>query len=126
MSPDESNDFLRPPNDGAYETEEVRTGPPLDYVAEKFRRCLEGLHGAIREIQSGSQPDATTGDGGQAESVPYQARYAFHSAIVGYLALHNLLALANQDDLDERLLTHSRDEFSDWLDRIKQAGSLTG
>ena len=32
------------PNGGAYECEETRTGPPLEYVAEKLRRTLEALH----------------------------------------------------------------------------------
>ncbi len=41
MSPDHPDDFFRPPNDNAYETDEVRTGPPLAYVAEKVRHTLE-------------------------------------------------------------------------------------
>ena len=28
----------------AYTCTETRTGPPLRYVAEKLRRCVEGLH----------------------------------------------------------------------------------
>ena len=54
------------------------------------------------------------------------ALYAFRSGIVGYLALNNMLALANEHDLDDRLLAYSRDEFKEWLDRIDQAGSVTG
>jgi len=30
----DSDEMFRGPNDGAYEKEEIRTGPPLDYVAE--------------------------------------------------------------------------------------------
>jgi len=45
---------------------------------------------------------------------------------LGYLALNNMLALANEKDLDDRLLAYSRDEFKEWLDRIDQAGSVTG
>ena len=51
MSADNPNDFFRPPNDNAYEADELRTGPPLDYVAEKFRHCLECLHCTIHEIE---------------------------------------------------------------------------
>jgi hypothetical protein len=54
------------------------------------------------------------------------ALYAFRSALVGHLALNNMLALANNHDLDDRLLAYSRDEFKAWLDRIDQAGSVTG
>jgi len=37
-----------------------------------------------------------------------------------------MLALANDNDLSERLITYSRDEFKEWLDRIDQGGSVTG
>ena len=51
---------------------------------------------------------------------------AYRSGIVGYLALKNMLALANDTDLGDRLLIYSRDDFKEWLDRIDQAGSVTG
>ena len=35
---EEEDDFLRGPNDDAYEEEQVRTGPPLQYVAERTGR----------------------------------------------------------------------------------------
>ena len=50
MNPDDPDDCLRPPNDSAYETSEVRTGPPLAYVAEKVRHTLEALHSLIQEL----------------------------------------------------------------------------
>lgn len=94
MSTDDTDDVLPgSPNDEAYEKQEVRSGPPLDYVAEKFRHCLEGLHGAIRDIGRGPQTDPATTDAGQDDLIGFQAKYAFHSAVVGYLALHNMLAL---------------------------------
>ena len=126
MATDEPGDFLLPPNDNAYETEELRTGPPLDYVAEKFRHCLEGLHGTIHEIERGSGKETTTTDANQDDSVGFQAKYAFQSAFVGYLALKNMLALANDNDLSSRLSSYSREEFRNWLDQIDQGGSVTG
>ena len=45
---------------------------------------------------------------------------------MSYLALNNMLALAKETDLDDRLLACSPDEFKKWLDRIDQAGSVTG
>ena len=126
MATDEPDDFFRPPNDNAYETDELRTGPPLDYVAEKFRYCLEGLHGTIHEIERGSRTESVTTDANQDDLVGFQATYAFRSAIVGYLALKNMLALANDNDLSGRLSLYSRDEFKNWLDRIDQGGSVTG
>ncbi len=133
MSPDDPDDLFRPPNDNAYETDEVRTGPPLDYVAEKLRHNLESLHSLIHEIQRRVPEDLSVGDpsAGPPVSVKEEyllptAHYGFRCAIVGYLALKNMLALANDNDLYERLLAYSRDEFKEWLDRIDQAGSVTG
>ena len=45
---------------------------------------------------------------------------------MSYLALNNMLALTNDNDFDDRLLAYSREEFKEWLDRIDQAGSVTG
>ena len=126
MNADDPGDFFRPPNDNAYESDELRTGPPLDYVAEKFRHCLEGLHGTIHEIERGSGRESTTTDAEQENLVGFQAKYAFQSAIVGYLALKNMLALASDNNLSSRLSSYSREEFKDWLDRIDQGGSVTG
>ena len=130
MSTDE---FFRPPNDGAYEADELRTGPPLDYVAEKFRHNLEALHRLIYDIQnrvpedlSVEQPPPESAVSVRDEFLLPSAHYAFRSGIVGYLALKNMLALANDNDLSSRLSSYSREEFRDWLDRIDQGGSVTG
>ena len=50
----------------------------------------------------------------------------FHSAVVGYLPLHNMLALANEHDISERLLRYSQDDLAEWLNRIDTEGSVTG
>ncbi len=133
MSLDDSDDFFRPPNDSAYETDEVRTGPPLNYVAEKVRHNLEATHSLICEIRRRVPDDLCAGVPSSEPPVSVKeeyllptALYAFRSAIVGYLALKNMLALANDNDLNERLLAYSRDEFMGWLDRIDQGGSVTG
>lgn len=79
MNTDDVDDVLPgPPNDGAYEADELRTGPPLSYVAEKFRHCLEGLHGAIGKIETAAKVEAD-----QEDRVGFQEKYAFHSAVVG-------------------------------------------
>lgn len=133
MSPDDPDDFVRLPNDDAYETNEVRTGPPLAYVAEKVRHTLEALHSLIHEIRDRVPQDllVVAPSSGPPVSIKEEyllpaALHAFRSAIVGHLALNNMLALANDNDLDDRLLAYSRDEFKEWLDRIDQAGSVTG
>lgn len=133
MSPNDPNELIRPPNDGAYEVDEVRTGPPLSYVAEKFRRNLEAVHGLIQEIRRPIPGDFAAHELSPPRSASAQEKYfqplarcAFRSAVVGYLDLNNMLALANEDDLDDRLLAFSRREFQAWLDGIDQAGSVTG
>ena len=110
----EDGDEFRGPNDNAYEKGQVRVGPPLEYVAEKFRHSLEATHQLLADLRHG---------GG--DSLLFSGRYAFHSQLTGYLALNNLLALANGNDLAQRLEGYSRQEFSEWLDRIDQQGSVT-
>ncbi len=128
-----AKDFFRPPNDSAYETDELRTGPPLGYVAEKVRRNLEATHSLIHAIRRRVPDDHCTGKPASGPPVSVKeeyllptALYAFRSGIAGYLALNNMLALASENDLDDRLLAHSRDESKEWLDRIDQGGSVTG
>ena len=113
MSIDDPDEFFRPPNDSAYETDEVRTGPPLDYVAEKFRHNLEALHSLIHEIRQRVPEDLSMATPSSAppasirkEHMLPAALYAFRSAIVGYLTLNNMLALANENDLDDRVLAY--------------------
>ena len=105
------------------------TGPPLDYVAEKFRHNLEALHRLIYDIQNRVPEDLSVGEASACvkhDLLLPSAHYAFRSAIVGYLALKNMLALANANDLSSRLSSYTREEFKDWLDRIDQGGSVTG
>ena len=103
-----------PPNGPAYERSETRTGPPLDYVAEKQRRGLEQVHTALH--RTSANDDATKRD----------LHAAFQYALVSYLALNNLLALANDHDRIQQIAELSKDDFRDWLDRIEQEGSVTG
>ena len=108
-------DLYSDPNGPAYQKTERRTGPPLEYVAEKLRRSLECLH----ELH-GWTPGAAGGKGG-----PGAVRSAFYYAAVAYLALHNMLALADPPEFSDRLLGMSRSEFDDWLDGIDREGSVT-
>ena len=109
----DDDDLFRPPNDDAYIKQEVRSGPPLDYVAEKTRRTLESLHDALRR----PDPDPPRG---------CQLRSAFHTALIAHLALNNMLALVNDTGAEDRLLQMSHEQFGDWLDRVAQGGSVSG
>jgi hypothetical protein len=114
MSDDEYNIPWEPPNGPAYERDESRTGPPLDYVAEKQRRTLDRLHAALQSCS------------GEDEATCRRLEEAFQYALVSYLALHNLLGLANDHRRLWELASWSRDDFKAWLDRVQGEGSVTG
>jgi hypothetical protein len=117
----EAEEMFRGPNDGAYEKRETRTGPPLDYVAEKFRGSMECTHYLIHLIKRTGSVTAEDKD-----TILSQARGALRYQLTGYLALKNMLALANDQELFRRLEGYSYDDFHDWLDRIDQQGTTTG
>ena len=96
------------PNGGAYERREVRTGPPLEYVAEKLRRTLETLHD---ELRASSDPS-------------HNLRAALSYGATSYLGLHNLLGMTHRSDWFARLESCSRTEFREWLDRIDAEGAV--
>lgn len=104
-------DGLTEPNDGAYTKTETRHGPPLEYVAEKLHSCLLSLHCLHREEQAGIR------------EAPMNS--SFRYALVSYLALNNLLAIANDRDLSDRLLSMGREDFENWLGKIRDEGSVT-
>ena len=48
MSMSDLSKYFADPNGPAYRTSEHRSGPPLDYVAEKLRNALFELHAAVQ------------------------------------------------------------------------------
>ena len=117
----DSEEMFRDPNDGAYEKEEVRTGPPLSYVAEKFRRGMELTHFLINTLKVGEELDSE-----EKNRFLSHAQGSLRYQLTGYLALHNMLALVNDQGFFARIENYSYDDFRDWLDRIDQQGSVSG
>jgi hypothetical protein len=115
MADENPDDLFRGPNDNGYEKGQMRVGPPLEYVAEKIRHGLEATHQLLADLRQGNDR----------ETLLFSARFAFHSQLTGYLALNNLLALASDHALAQRLEGYSRQEFTEWSDRIEQQGSVT-
>ena len=124
MSEGEDLDFdeiVGDSNGGAYRLVEERSGPPLSYVAEKARNSLWHLHalaGSIDAFAVGGapQPDLVT-----------QAMVAFHYGVVSYLALNNMLDMANGGHaFISQLLAMSPDDFEKWLDMVDGEGSVLG
>lgn len=121
---DDLDDLIKDPNGGAYERAEHRVGPPLSYVAQKARGSLEQLHALHATIER----LARSGAPASAASVrELQGRLtgAMYYGVVSYLALNNMLALAQDPNVAERLLARSSEDFSDWLDGIDRGGSVT-
>ena len=112
-------DLFSEPNGPAYQKTETRTGPPLEYVGEKLRSCLRDLHGLNRRVA------LLRRDSVQLDEVRDDVAPAFYHAAVAFLALYNMLALADPPSFIERLLAMSREEFDDWLDGIQLGGSVT-
>lgn len=113
MSTLNPDDWFLEPNNGAYEKTEERTGPPLEYVAEKLRKNVEASHHLVKGTKDGDR-------------LSMHASAAFRHGLVSYLGLQNLLALINEGELFDRLERYTHEDFIDWLDRIDRQGSVTG
>ncbi|MHB1342702.1 MAG: hypothetical protein ACYC5F_11140 [Thermoleophilia bacterium] len=120
-------------NGGAFRKDEIRSGPPLDYVAEKARSGIEQLHRLLASIDALAPSDLPQPAGvagttflSRADSLRGPAHAAFHYAIVSYLALNNMLHLANDRRHLESLSSMSWGELDKWLDVIDREGSVTG
>lgn len=112
MYPDEP-EFSEVPlsaNGSAFIRREDRHGVPLDYVGEKLASAIEQLHSLAAR-----NPDQAS------EVLP-----AMYYALVSYLALHNMLAKANDRGLAERLLSSSRDDLTAWLSFVRDQGGVLG
>ena len=132
---DDSDDMdgMIPPNRSAYTKAETRVGPPLDYVADKLRSSLQSMQRLIREIITHVPDDRPVPE--HLEGTEYSikndhlltdSRNAFGYAIIAYLALNNLLGVADNDGLHDRLLAMDREQFRLWLNGIDREGTVTG
>ena len=123
-----------PPNGpDCYTTSEIRTGPPLDYVAEKLRTSLSGLHSVHAQVRD-DVPDGLPCPEAFRTKYPQwdpkrellsSCGRAFQYGVISYLALNNLLALSNDPGLFDRLLAMPFADFCRWLDSIDREGSVT-
>ncbi|MCZ7665181.1 MAG: hypothetical protein M5U22_20645 [Thermoleophilia bacterium] len=85
----------------------------MEYVAEKARHSLEQLHEVLRLVE-------------RKDSAALPARAAFQYGLASYLALQNMLDVANDHQLVDRLLGMEGREFRNWLGAIASEGSVTG
>lgn len=130
--PDESDEMPSDPNGSAYQKAEKRTGPPLDYVAEKLESSLVMIHNTIRSIREMVPEDLPQSSAaiGSSYSVKQDglvspAWSAFRYGLTAFLALQNMLALANDPKIFERLLGYTTEQFRDWLNNIDRRGLIS-
>jgi hypothetical protein len=97
-------------NGSAYIACQEREGVPLTYVGEKLGRAIEELHRYARD-----HPD-------QRE----QLQATMYFLLVAHLALHNMLAKANDRSLAARMLAATDDELKAWLQVIEREGDVQG
>jgi hypothetical protein len=107
---DPGDDFPLDANGPAYTTSQQRHGVPLDYVGDKLASAIEDLHRfASRKPEH-----------------HHELIEPMYHSIVAYLALHNMLAKANDRSLAPRLLEASSDELHAWLAFVRREGDVAG
>jgi hypothetical protein len=119
------DDLFTDPNAGAYEIEEARAGPPLDYIGGKLRDALEFSHRLVRGMRD---PHALPNDTGGLDihALRRDAEATFRYALTSYLALYNMLGLISDHRKVDALLELDGDTLEEWLVRVQRQGSVSG
>lgn len=97
-------------NAGAYTALQSRDGIPLSYVAEKLKCAIEDLHRHGRRCYEAR----------------IELRRCMYYLLVAHLALHNMLAKANDLSLVDRLLDGSSENLNRWLRLVEREGDVQG
>lgn len=120
------DEIFRDTNGPAYQKEEKRFGPPLEYVGEKLRNSVESWHEVVQNVLEYIPEDLSTGRLSiKKDLLLSPAHYGFYNALVAFLALHNMLGSANSPSLVNEHASKSKDDFKLWLDFIEREGSVT-
>lgn len=120
-------DLFRDTNGPSFQKEESRFGPPLVYVGEKLRNSVETWHNIVQNILIHVPDDLSSGRlSVKKDLLLSPAHYGFYSALVSFLALHNMLGSANSLSLVNDHASKSKEEFKLWLDFVEREGSVTG
>jgi hypothetical protein len=133
FSDDDLADIVGDSNGPAYRRLEERNGPPLDYVAGKAESALLAAHEVLRSIERYvpdelPQPEEFRGTAFSAkeDGLLSPAWTAFRYGLISYLALQNMLSLAGESEIVDRLSAMSSAEFRGWLHGVTSEGSVTG
>ena len=102
---------LKPSSSGpAYTAREIRQGVPLSYVSEKLSHAIIDTHAA-----GVAHPEARK-----------RLAHVMYSQTKAFLALHNVLAVADAPGLPEQLLEMERHELHSWIAAVVTHGDLFG
>ena len=121
------------PNSSAYEKFELRDGIPLVYVQEKLISSIKSIHRLYSFVRDNIKDDMQLNK--QINIEQYSPKNdgllsplysAFRHGITSLLALQNMLAITNNQEIFEKLLAFNEEDFSLWLQRIQSEGSLNG
>ena len=137
MSNESSEPPFRDNNDNAYSKQELREGAPLDYIAGKIHKSIEITHQLYRNIEKLvpdklPQPEKVQGTdfSTKNEILLSECHHIFHDQVVAYVALYNMLGVANTtsdggETLFDRLLRYENSELKNWLNDIARRGMLS-
>ncbi len=120
-------------NGDGFAAQEERFGPPLGYVSEKLKQSVWFTHHLWHLAQRDIPKDLPlpvraeeTGYNVKEDSVLSPCYSSFRYSVTAFLALQNMLDIANQEKIFEKLLEMQPEEFERWLNRIEQEGNVHG
>ncbi|MBK1735822.1 hypothetical protein CKO15_11145 [Halorhodospira abdelmalekii] len=128
------DDVMKSTNGPAYEKEEIRNGPPLEYVGEKLKSSLEQQHELLNNINA-CVPDGLPLPPEYSEDCPLSVKpdflvspafASFYYQIIAFAALFNMLGSVSSSTEVQRLAEMPRSEFRKWLNIIEGEGSVSG
>ena len=137
MTDDDNEPLMRGNNDGAFSKQELREGAPLDYISGKIYSAIKFTHRLFRSIgddvpEDLPQPATVVGTSYNTkhDSLLFDCSNAFQYQVISYLALYNMLGLANTIDdsgetLFDRLLRYDDKQLQNWLNDIARRGMLS-
>ncbi len=121
------------PNSSAYQKLEKRDGIPLSYVGEKLTDSLTIIHHLYNFVRDNIKDDLelsfplkNDSFSPKRDGLLFPLFHSFRYSLTSFLALHNILAITNNQKIFDKLLNHTNEDFEKWLNRIISEGSISG
>ena len=121
------------PNSSAYQKVELRDGIPLSYVCEKLTESLKTIHHLNNFIKNNIHDDLKLINpinnnlySPKNDGLLSPLYSSFRYSLTSLLALHNMIGIANNQNIFEKLLSYNEEDFNHWLERIESEGSTNG